>query len=134
MLRRAFLIPVCLAVLLVGGIAATQSASPALKSHHLFNLPASITEADVVAAFQEVNSAVAETGYPDAGYSLWKVTGEQSGEYMYLWEGNWPNLEAYRSIHDHPAFLAAFGKTQAVFSVLAEDQVYNRFIEIPLGN
>ena len=134
MFRRALLVPACLAVLLVGGIAATQSASPALKSHHLFNLPAGITEADVVAAFREVNLAVAEAGYPDAGYRLWKVTGEQAGEYTYLWEGSWPNLEAYRSIHDHPAYLAAFGRTQSVFGVLAEAQVYNRFIELPLGN
>ena len=134
MFRRAILALTCLAVLLMVGVAATQSESPPLKSHHLFNLPDSITEADVAAAVREVNSAVAEAGYPDAGYRLWKVTGEQSGEYMYLWEGNWPNMEAYRSIHDHPAWLAAFGRNQSVFGVLAEAQVYNRFIELPLGN
>lgn len=62
MLRRAFLPPVCFAVVLVAGIAATQSVSPALKSHHLVNLPARISEADVVAAFRDVNSAIAEAG------------------------------------------------------------------------
>ena len=134
MLRRAILVPVCLAVLLMVGVAATQSVSPNLKSHHLFNLPDSITEADVIAALREVNSAVAEAGYPDAGYLLWKVTGEQSGEYIYLWEGNWPNQEAYRSIHDDPAWLNAFGSNESVFGVIAEAQVYNRFIELPVGN
>ena len=134
MLRRMVLVPACLAVLLVVGVAATQSASPALKSHHLFNLPDGTTESDILTAFREVNSAVAEAGYPDAGYRLWKVTGEQAGEYTYIWEGSWPNQEAYRNIHDHPAWLAAIGSNEAVLGVIAEVQVYNRFLEVPLGN
>jgi len=134
MLRRTFLVPACLVVLLVAGVAATQSVSPALKSHHLLNLPASITEADVVAAFQDANSAIAEAGYPGAGYRLWKITGEQAGEYAYLWEGNWPSQEAYRSIHDYAGYTAAMGRHQSVVNALAEDQVYNRYVEIPLGN
>ena len=134
MLRRAVIVPACLAVLLTVGVAATQSMAPAIKSHHLINLPDSVSDGDVAAALSEVNSAIAEIGYPDAGYRLWKVTGEQSGEYMHIWEGNWPNWEAYRSIHDHPAFLAAMGSNESVFRVLTETQVYNRFVEVPIGN
>jgi hypothetical protein len=120
--------------LLVAGIAAKQSESPALKSHHLLNLPVSITEADVVEAFTYVNSAIAEAGYPDAGYRLWKVTGEQAGEYTYLWEGNWPSQSAYDSIHNLSVYTETGTRHQAVFEALMEVEVYNRYVEIPLGN
>jgi hypothetical protein len=134
MLPRTVVIPACLVVLLTVGVAATQSAAPAIKSHHLINIPDSISEGDVAAALSEVNSAIAEIGYPDAGYRLWKVTGEQSGEYVYIWEGNWPSWEAYRNIHDDSAYLTAMGNNESVFGALTDDQVYNRYVEIPIGN
>ena len=134
MRRRTFVVPACLAALLVAGVAATIPASPALKSHHLINLPASITEADVVEAFHDINAIIAEAGYPEAGYRLWKVTGEQTGEYTYLWEGNWPSQAAYDSIHAIPAYTETGGRHQSLWDALVADQVYNRYVEIPLGN
>jgi hypothetical protein len=118
----------------MAGVTATQSVSPALKSHHLFNLPAGITEADFVAVLRDMNSAVAEAGYPEAGYRLWKVTGEQAGEYAYLWEGNWPSQAAYDSIHNHAAYVAAADSVPSEFGIPQEAQVYNRYVEISLGN
>ncbi len=131
---RAFLGPACFVALVFAGFSATQPESPALKSHHLLNLPDGITEADVVAALSDANSAVAEAGYPEAGYRLWKVTGERDGRYSYLWEGNWPSQAAYDSIHNHAAVVAAGERNQSVFAALSERQVYNRYVEIPLEN
>jgi hypothetical protein len=134
MLRRVFLLPACFAVLLVAGVTAKQRVSPALKSHHLFNLPATITEAEFAAVLGDLNSAIAEAGYPEAGYRLWKVTGEQVGDYTYLWEGNWPSQAAYDTIHDHAAYAAAIERIPSSFDAMEEAQIYNRYVEIPLGN
>ncbi len=111
----------------------STSSSVALKSHHLLNLPATVTEADFVGFLQEMNGAVAESGYPHAGYRLWKVSGEQAGEYAYLFEGSWPSQAAYDSIHAHPAWRAAEERLRTTYDAVAEGQVYNRYLEIPVG-
>lgn len=131
---RAFLVPTFLAAVLFAGVVATQAASPAIKSHHLFNLPDGITEADIAAAIRDANSAIAESGYPEAGYRFWKVTGDQAGRHAYLWEGNWPSQAAYDSIHNHPAYVAAGDRNQPVFGLISEIHLYNRYIEIPIDN
>ena len=130
MRSRVFLVSACFAILLLGGVTATQSASPALKSHHLLNLPAGITEVEFAAVLSDLNSAIAEAGFPEAGYRLWKVTGEQVGDYAYLWEGNWPSQAAYDSIHNHAAYVAAGERIPAAYSALQEAEVYNRYVEI----
>lgn len=134
MRRRKILFLVCIPLLLVVSASATQSASPAIKSHHLLNLPASITEAEFATLLHDLNAAIAEAGYPDAGYRLWKVTGEQVGDYNYLWEGNWPSQEAYDGIHDHTAYVAAVDRLRSTFEAMEEHHIYNRYVEIPLGN
>lgn len=135
MFRRVLITAAAVATVLVATVGAQHSASgpgPALKSHHLLNLPASVTEAELAGALGAMNAAIAEAGYPDAGYRLWKVTGEQAGDYAYLWEGNWPNQEAYDIIHSHPAYIAAGERWDSAFVPLMEVQVYNRYVEILL--
>lgn len=135
MFRRILLTTAAVATVLAATVGAQHLAAgpePALKSHHLLNLPASVTEADLAAALGAFNGAVAEAGYPHAGYRLWKVTGEQAGDYAYLWEGNWPNQEAYDVIHSHPAFEAAVEQWESFFEPVMEAQVYNRYVEISL--
>ena len=133
MFRRILLTTAAVATVLVATVGARHLAAgpePALKSHHLLNLPASVTEADLAAALGAMNAAVAEAGYPQAGYRLWKVTGEQAGDFAYLWEGNWPNQEAYDIIHSHPAWEAAGERLGSFFESVMEAQVYNRYVEI----
>ena len=48
--------------------ARTAEEGPAIKSHHLFNLPSSVSEADLAAALWIMNTGVAEAGYDE---SLW---------------------------------------------------------------
>ncbi len=109
--------------------ASTAEKGPAIKSVHLLNLPSDVSEADVAEALGKLNVAVAEAGYPEAGYRLWKVTGEQSGEYAYLWEGVWPSQDEYDVIHSGESWQAAF--EAEVFEALRWQQVYNRYVEIP---
>ena len=116
------------------GSAPSPSAAPALKSHHLFNFPEGGTEADMAEALQEINRAIADSGHPNAGYRLWKVTGEQAGEYSYLWEGVWPDQATYDVIHESESLNKAWEKAVEgfpLFERIMNNQVYNRFIEIP---
>jgi hypothetical protein len=106
----------------------------AIKSHHLFNLPETLSEDQFAGMLQELNEAIAKAGYEHAGYRFWKVAGEQTGEYQYLWEGQWPSQEAYDAIHSHPEYEAAVARTQSRYDMLAEaGHVYNRYVEIPVG-
>lgn len=135
MFRRILLTTAAVASVLVASVGARHLAAgpePALKSLHLLNLPASVTEADFAAALGAMNAAVAEAGYPHAGYRLWKVTGEQAGDFTYLFEGNWPNQEAYDIIHSHPAYEAAGERLESFWEPVMEVQVYNRYVEISL--
>lgn len=135
MFRRILLTTAAVASVLVVSVGTRHLAAgpePALKSLHLLNLPASITEADFVAALSAMNAAIAEAGYPHAGYRLWKVTGDQTGDFAYLFEGNWPNQEAYDIIHSHAAYEAAGERLGSFWKPVMEAQVYNRYVEIPL--
>jgi hypothetical protein len=113
--------------------AGTAEEGPAIKSHHLLNLPSELSEADLAEALGKLNAGVAEAGYPEAGYSLWKVTGEQSGDYAYLWEGDWPSQEGYDAIHESESWQAAAEAITEVFEALSPQHVYNRYTEIPVG-
>ena len=116
------------------GSVSESSAAPALKSHHLFNFPDGMTEEEMVGALREVNRAIANAGHPNAGYRLWKVAGEQAGEYGYLWEGVWPDQATYDVIHENESLSIAWDKAVEglpLFEDIMNNQVYNRFIEIP---
>ena len=117
------------------GLAMARNAEegPAIKSHHLLNLPSDVSEANLAEALGKLNAAVAEAGYPEAGYSLWKVTGEQAGEYAYLWEGDWPSQDDYDAIHESESWKAAWEATAEVYEALSPQHVYNRYVEIPVG-
>jgi len=134
MITRVSTLGVCLLALAAfvhgASSAQAQTSALALKSHHLFNLPAGVTEAELAAAIQGMNRAVAESGHPEAGYRVWKVTGEQSGDYSYLWEGSWPDQATYDAIHENEAWNEAIERFEPTLGRIGEVQVYNRFIEI----
>ncbi len=105
----------------------------ALLSHHLLNLPEGVSEAQLAEVLAEFNTAVAEAGYPTSGYRLWRVAGDQSGGYAYLWVGYWPDQAAYDDIHEHPAYRAAAERWGSFYETLAPTQAYDRYVEVPLG-
>ena len=106
-----------------------RSDEPALKSVHLFDMPAGVTEAELLEAIRQVNSVVTELGYRDAGYKLWRAQTEDPA-YGYYWEGLWPSAEAYRSIHDHPRYREAIDAFTDLYPLIEPVQTYVRYVEV----
>lgn len=134
MRRAAFIFGIALVAAAAGAAAAHQVARPpatALKTLHLFNIPPA-DEPKLLAALADLNEAIAEAGYPQAGYRVWKVSGTQQGSHQYIWEGNWPDRNAYLAIHANDAYQRASKRTRAAQD-LTKDHVYNHYLEVPLG-
>ena len=62
---------------------------------------------------------------------MWKVTGEQAGEYGYLWEGVWPDQATDEVIHDGENYKKVVERFRPMLDPVMKNHVYNRFIEIP---
>ena len=108
---RSMWITIVLCVMIILSCSAPQEqhqsapdVGAALKSVHHFNLPSEITEAQLASALSTMNKVVADLGYPDAGYRLWKVRDGRDAEYQYLFEGNWPGQKGYDVIHESEAY------------------------------
>jgi ketosteroid isomerase-like protein len=120
----------------------SDSSSPGvaggLRSVNLFNLPESVSEADLLAGFRELNEAVRSTGYMDAGYSLLRVTQAQVEDTPsvgkdYILIGHWPDQAAYDEIHESAAYIAAGEKLQSTFDAMSESVAYSRYVQLPVG-
>jgi hypothetical protein len=103
---------------------------PAIKSVHMMNLPSNAREVDVANMVADFNEAIADAGYPSAGYKLWRVAGNQNADLAYLWEGTWPSAAAYDEIHDSEPYKAAMEKHRAVVEAISANQRYYRYIEV----
>jgi len=77
--------------------------------------------------FDKYNAAVAEIGYPDAGYSFWVIQ-EDTSEIKYLFEGSWPDQETYDMIHEHPLYKEVGESTKGTLEGLVAASYY-RFIK-----
>lgn len=101
-------------------------APAASKSIHLFDLPADVTEAEWSAALTEMNGAIAEMGYPGAGYYFYKTGNPDTKDYRYYFEGVWPSAEAYEKIHEAPAYKALDEKYGPLYEKISAVQIYRR--------
>ena len=109
-----------------------QDAPPqeAFKAVHLVNLKSPADLAALQAALADLNKAMANAGYPDIRYRLYKVAGKQAGAYAYLWESSWPGGEVHEKVHKHPEWIAS-SKKHPELDALMKDEVYNRYVEVP---
>jgi hypothetical protein len=103
---------------------------PAIKSIHMMNLPSNAREVDVANMVTDLNEAIADAGYADAGYKLWRISGGQNADHAYLWEGTWPSSSAYDAIHDSEPYKAAMGRHRAIVEGVAADQRFFRYVEV----
>lgn len=103
---------------------------PAIKSVHMMNLPSNAREVDVANMVAELNQAIADAGYSNAGYKLWRVAGNQNADLAYLWEGTWPSSAAYDEIHDSEPYKAAMEKHRAIVEAISADQRFFRYVEV----
>jgi hypothetical protein len=99
------------------------------KTVHLVKLDAA-QEAKLRRSLAQFNQALAKAGYPNAQYRLYKVQGNQQGEYSHLWEASWSGRAEYEKIHSLPAYQDASAVLQDLASFM-DNEVYNRFVEIP---
>jgi len=89
-----------------------------------------VSESQLASVLADINAAITEIGYPDAGYTLFKVQSDTTAEYQYLWEGNWPSQATYDVIHENETYTAAFEAHQSVFDALADAHLYRRYVEV----
>ena len=93
------------------------------KSLHLFELPDGISEKQLNDFLEEMNMAIAEEGYPGAGYHLYKITSEND-EYKYFMEGVWPDSATYDKIHDSEKWKAAADKGKDLIEKIQAQELY----------
>ena len=94
-----------------------------LKSVSLFKDTVGVDSKQLLADFRKVNKAIAEIGYPDAGYRIWEVKSEDAG-FRYMIEGYWPDMETYRKIHSHELYQKATSVESASFNALKQTWYY----------
>ncbi len=102
------------------------AAPAATRSIHLFDMPEGVTEADWSAALAEMNGVAAELGYPGAGYYMYKTENADTKDYRYYFEGVWPSEEAYKKIHEAPAWIAASEKFNPMYDKIRAVEIYRR--------
>jgi uncharacterized protein (TIGR02246 family) len=102
------------------------AAPAATRSIHLFDMPEGVTEAEWSAALAEMNGVAAELGYPGAGYYMYKTENADTKDYRYYFEGVWPSEEAYKKIHEAPAWIAASEKFNPMYDKIRAVEIYRR--------
>lgn len=125
-----FVLIAFVASLLISSCNAEKSDSPkpdqienTLKSVSLFKDSVGVDSKQLLADFDLVNEAIAEIGYPDAGYRIWEVKNNDA-DFRYLIEGYWPDMEMYQKIHDHELYKKAVSVESASFSALKQTWYY----------
>ncbi|HMO40476.1 MAG TPA: DUF4440 domain-containing protein [Saprospiraceae bacterium] len=104
----------------------TPPAPAATRSIHLLDMPAGVTEAELSAALKDMNSVIAELGYPGAGYYMYKTESADAKNYRYYFEGVWPSAEAYAKIHEDPTWKAAAEKFDPLYDKIKAVEIYRR--------
>lgn len=94
-----------------------------LKSVSLFTDTLGVDSKQLLADFEKVNKAIAEIGYPNAGYRIWEVKNNDA-DFRYLIEGYWPDMETYQKIHDHELYKKAISVESASFGALKQTWYY----------
>jgi len=93
------------------------------KSLHLFELPDGISENQLNDFLKEMNKAISEEGYPEAGYHLYKIN-DDNAEYKYFMEGVWPDSATYDKIHDSEKWKAAAEKGKDIIEKIQAQELY----------
>jgi len=80
----------------------------------------------------ELNQAVASSGHPETQYRTWKVTGEQTGDYAYLFGSVWADRATYDTVHEHPNYKAVWERHEETYQSLIPEEVYNQYERLML--
>jgi hypothetical protein len=96
------------------------------KSVHLLKVPENLSVTLLEKPLKEINNVIAEIGYPNCGYVIYKVQSENEAEYTHVFEGKWLSKENYNTIHDHPEYKKAIEKHESKFVEIFSGQTYLR--------
>lgn len=92
------------------------------KSLHLFKLPDDVSEMQLSDFLKEMNHAISEEGYPEAGYHLYKIA--DNGDYSYFMEGVWPDSATYDKIHNSEKWKAVAEKGKEMIDKIRTQELY----------
>lgn len=124
------LVALVVAITVPASASLAQAAPPSapFKAVHLVALD-DARAASLQTALADFNTAIAKAGHPEIRYRLFKVTGQQSGTFNYMWESSWPSREVYQKVHDDSTYKAAIGRYPNLQDLM-KGQIYNRYVEV----
>jgi len=105
---------------------------PTYLSFHLVNLASAEEEARLLDILEAGNAVVASAGHPETRYGLWKVTGEQTGDYAYMFGSLWADVATYDAVHALPEYEAFVAENGDAYAALVAGEVYNRYEPVDL--
>jgi hypothetical protein len=98
------------------------------RTVHLLKLKNAEDEAEFAIIADDFNKVVVELGYQNIRYNFWKETGDNIGQYKYIFESNWPDQETYDEVHEYEEFKLVWEKSYSKWKKMIEEDNYNRYI------
>jgi hypothetical protein len=109
------------------GFNTTASAQKAIISVHFYDVKDAEMEKTYVASLKEINTIIAEMGFPKNYYSYFKLAASDTTKtYRNCTIGHWTSEEDYKTIHDHPKFKAWYNKYKDTNAVFIAGQLYRK--------
>ena len=106
---------------------AEAPSGPPFLALHLYNPASDEAHQRFLGFLSELNEAVASTGQSNTQYRVWKVTGEPTGDYTYLFGSIWADRATYDAVHDHDAYKAVMARIENSGLKPFQAEVYNRY-------
>jgi hypothetical protein len=116
------------AVMLLSGYSFAQEG--VFKAVHLLNLKSVENEAKLIAMLDDFNKVVAEVGYPNIRYNIWKERGDREGQFKYIFESTWPDQATYDKVHNNEKYQSIFKKYKTHYEDLIKEDVYSRYVPL----
>jgi hypothetical protein len=109
------------------GFNMTASAQNAINSIHFYDVKNTDMEKTYIASLKEINTIMAEIGFPKNYYSYFKLAASDTTKtYRNCTIGHWTSEQDYKTIHDHPKFKAWANKNKETNGVYMANQLYRR--------
>jgi ketosteroid isomerase-like protein len=97
-----------------------------LKSTHLLKVENEETLSKLQQPVTEFNKLLADMGYPECGYVIYKVNDDYASDYTHIMGGWWLSKEVYDITHDDPRYKEVFEKYRDLFVAATRNQEYIR--------
>ena len=109
------------------GFNMTASAQNAITSIHFYDVKNADMEKTYIASLKEINTIMAEMGFPKNYYSYFKLAAsDTTSTYRNCTIGHWTSEQDYKTIHDHPKFKAWANKNKDINAVFVAGQMYRK--------